>query len=222
MNKPRIGIVLSGCGFLDGAEIQEAVLTMLAVDKNGGEMIMMAPYTDQYHIIDHSTGNVLPDKKRQVHIEAARIARGLVKDLKYVKAGDLDALVLPGGYGAAKNLSDFAFKAEGMSVNPNLVHLINDMYSAGKPIGFICIAPVIGAKVLGSKGIKITIGNDPSTAKVIESLGAIHVNCGTNEFVADEANKVVSTPAYMLGPNIASVEEGISKLVSKVIDLIPK
>jgi enhancing lycopene biosynthesis protein 2 len=220
MAKPKIGIILSGCGYLDGSEIQEAVLTMLAVDKAGAEMIIMAPDIPQKHVINHLTGNESAGESRNVLLEAARIARGAIRPIKDVNAGILDALLFPGGFGAAKNLCDFAFKVAEMNVLPEVEKIIREIHSQGKPIGFICIAPIIAAKTLGDGKLKLTIGNDPKTAKAINEIGGIHVNCPTDDCIIDRDRKIVSTPAYMLGPNIAKVSAGIEKLVNTVIGMI--
>jgi enhancing lycopene biosynthesis protein 2 len=220
MGKPKIGIILSGCGYLDGSEIHEAVLTMLAVDKAGAEMIIMAPDIPQKHVVNHLNGNESAGESRNTLLESARIARGTIKPIKDVSAGTLDALLLPGGYGAAKNLCDFAFKGTGMSVLPEVEKIVREIHSQGKPIGFICIAPVIAAKTLGDGKIKLTIGDDPGTAKAINEMGGVHVNCSTEDCLIDREHKVVSTPAYMLGPNIAKVFAGIEKLVITVIGMI--
>jgi enhancing lycopene biosynthesis protein 2 len=220
MAKPKIGIVLSGCGYLDGAEIHESVLTMLAVDKKGGEMVMISADIEQKHVVDHSTSSEVRGEKRHVMTESARIARGAVMSIANVNAGDLDALIFPGGFGVAKNLSDFAFEGTDMEVLPEVEKLIKEMNDAGKPVGFVCIAPVVAAKVLGDGKLKLTIGSDPSTAQAIEAMGGVHVNCDTVDCIVDSEHKVVSTPAYMLGPNITAVFEGISKLVDAVFGLI--
>jgi enhancing lycopene biosynthesis protein 2 len=215
----RIGVILSGCGYLDGAEIHESVLTLLALDREGVDTIIMAPDIAQKHVVDHSTGNV-DQGERNVSTEAARIARGAIKSISDIKSQDIDALILPGGYGAAKNLSDYAFKGADMNVNSDVAKLITDMNATSKPIGFICISPVICAKVLGSKKPVLTIGKDQDTAINIEKLGAVHKQCNTDDIVIDQNNKIVSTPAYMLGPNIALVDAGITKLVKAVISMI--
>jgi len=220
MAKPKIGIILSGCGYLDGAEVHESVLTLLAVDRLGGEAIIMSPDVNQSHVVDHASGEEAAGERRSVMTEAARIARGAVENLANIKPEDLDALILPGGFGAAKNLCDFAFKGADMTVRPDVEKLIIDINAASKPIGFICIAPVIGAKVLGGKTPSLTIGNDTGTAEAVEKFGAKHVECTTGNCVVDAANKIVSTPAYMLGPNVAKVNEGITKLVKEVIAMI--
>ncbi len=220
MSKPKIGIILSGCGFLDGAEVHESVCTLLAVDELGGEKIITAPDVEQAHVVDHSTSEEASGDKRRVMTEAARIARGPLKNIAELKAADLDALLLPGGFGAAKNLSTFAFDGADMKVNSEVERLIKQMNDSSKPIGFICIAPVIGAKTLGHKKPLLTIGNDAGTAEAVEKLGAVHRDCPVDDCVVDKTNKIVSTPAYMLGPDIAQVNAGIRKLVEEVFKMI--
>jgi enhancing lycopene biosynthesis protein 2 len=219
VKEKRVGVVLSGCGFLDGAEIQEATLTLLYLDRAGAKVTAIAPDVDQMHVVDHAKGEPAKGERRNVLAEASRITRGQITEISRVKGTDLDALILPGGYGAAKNLSTFAVDGKGLEVNPELERLVREMADARKPIGFICIAPVIGAKVLGSRGVRLTIGNDPETAAAIQALGATHVNTPVDDIVVDEKNRVVSTPAYMLGPTISPVGRGIEKLVDKVLQM---
>jgi enhancing lycopene biosynthesis protein 2 len=220
MSKEKhVGVILSGSGFLDGAEIQEATLTLLFLDRRGAKVTAMAPNVDQMHVVDHAKGKPASGEHRNVLAEAARITRGAIADVKTVKASDLDALILPGGYGAAKNLCTFATEGVKLTVNPDVERLVHDMAAAGKPIGFICISPVIAAKVLGSRKVKLTIGNDPDTAAALNAMGAVHVDALVDQIVVDEKNKVVSTPAYMLGPSIAPVSAGIEKLVAAVLEM---
>ena len=214
----KIGVLLSGCGVFDGAEIHEAVLTMLALDRAGAETVCMAPNIQQHHVINHLTQEEM-DEKRNVLVESARIARGEIKDLKDVRAADLDALIMPGGFGAAKNLSDFAFKGADSTVHPEVERILEEMSAAGKPIGAICISPAPLAKALSGKTLEVTIGNDPSTAEAIEAMGGRHRACAVDMIHLDAANKVVTTPAYMLGPGIKDVAVGIEKLVNKVVEL---
>ena len=217
----KIGVVLAGCGYLDGAEIHEATLTLLALDRLGAEVVAMAPNKEQAHVVDHQKSEPVESASaRNVFDESARISRGNLHELGSVNADDLDALILPGGFGAAKNLCDFAFKGADMTVDETLATLIQNVHSAGKPLGFICIAPAIAAKVLGEAKPKLTIGNDPDTAAAINGFGAEHVDCPVDEIVVDERLKVVSTPAYMLGPSIAPVAKGIDKLVEKVVSYL--
>mgnify|MGYP005849403919 CR=1 FL=1 len=218
---PRVGVVLSGCGVYDGAEIHESVLTMLALDRAGADMVLMAPDVEQMHVINHLTGQVVEGERRNVLVESARIARGNIKDIKDVKAGDIDALIFPGGYGAAKNLCNYATKGPDCAVHPEVARLVKDMYEARKPIGAICISPAVIAKVLGNKGPELTIGTDRTTAQDIEKMGAKHIECPVDDFRVDRDNKIVTTPAYMLANRISEAAVGIEKAVRAVLDLIP-
>jgi len=215
----KIGVVLSGCGVRDGSEIHEAVFTLLAIDQCGAEAVCMAPNADfpeTNHLTMQETG-----AQRNALVESARIARGNIRDIKDVKATDLDAIILPGGFGAAKNLCDFAVKGAAASVNPEVARLLREVALAHKPIGAICIAPVVLAAVLGRElAPTITIGNDVGTAAEIEKAGAIHQDCPVTEFVVDRENKFVTTPAYMLANRISEAYEGITKCVKEVIGLI--
>jgi enhancing lycopene biosynthesis protein 2 len=218
-NAKRVGVILAGSGYLDGAEIQEATLTLLFLDRKGAQVTVMAPDVPQMHVVDHRKGEPARGEQRNVLTEAARIARGQVTDIAGVKAADLDALILPGGFGAAKNLCTFAVDGTKLKVNADVERLVREMATAHKPVGFICISPVIAAKVLGDRKPRITIGNDPDTAAAINALGAIHVDRAVDQIEVDEKNKVVSTPAYMLGPSIGPVSTGIEKLVSAVLEM---
>jgi enhancing lycopene biosynthesis protein 2 len=214
----RVGVVLSGCGVFDGAEIHEATMTLFYLDRAGAEIICMAPNVDQMDVVNHIKGEAMGEK-RNVLIESSRIARGVIQDIQEVKASDLDALIFPGGFGAAKNLCNFAAKGPDCTVNPGVEKLIKEMHAAKKPIGFICIAPVIAAKVLGSFGPQVTIGNDKGTAEAIEKMGGKHVDSPVENAVIDQKNKIVTTPAYMLGPTISKVALGIEKVVNEVMKL---
>jgi enhancing lycopene biosynthesis protein 2 len=216
----RVGVLLAGCGFLDGAEIHEATCTLLSLDRRGATAVVFAPDAAQLHVVDHRTGTPVPGESRNVLAEAARIARGQATPLADAKAAELDALILPGGFGAAKNLCTFATQGRAMTVRPDVERLVLAMRAAHKPLGFICISPVIGAKLLGGEGVKLTIGGDAETAAAIESFGARHVACAVEQIVVDERLKVVSTPAYMLGPSIAPVAAGIDRLVSAVLEMV--
>lgn len=214
----RVGVVLSGSGVYDGTEIHEAVITLLALDRAGAAAVCMAPDVDQAHVINHLTGEEEAGAARNVLIESARIARGQVKDIRDVTARELDALILPGGYGAAKNLSTFAFKGADCTVHGDVTRLVKQMHQAGKPIGAMCIAPAAVARIFGGEiRLDLTIGSDPETAAAIERMGARHVETPVTEIVVDEANKVVSTPAYMSAKTISEAAEGIEKLVAAVL-----
>jgi enhancing lycopene biosynthesis protein 2 len=217
----KVGVLLSGCGVFDGAEIHEAVLTLLALDKAGAQIVCMAPNMDQAHVINHLTQEVM-NEKRNVLVESARIARGEIKDLKEVRASDIDALIIPGGYGAAKNLSDFAFQGAAATVHPQVRELLNHMVSAGKPVGAICIAPATLTKALADRHPEVTIGTDRDTAAAIEAMGGRHKACTVDMIHLDSRNNIVSTPAYMLGPGIKDVAQGIEKLVARIVELIGK
>ena len=215
----RVGVVLAGCGFLDGAEIHEAVSTLLALDRRGARLVAAAPDVEQRHVVDHVKGEPAEGPGRNVLVESARIVRGQIVDLAKLSAKDVDALVFAGGYGVAKNLCTFAFEGRRMTVLPEVERVVSELRAAGKPLGFICISPVIAARVLGSEQVKVTIGNDRDTASAIESWGGRHVECKVDEIAVDERLKVVSTPAYMLGPWIAPVYAGIDKLVSALLEM---
>jgi enhancing lycopene biosynthesis protein 2 len=178
----------------------------------------MAPDVDQMDVINHMKGES-GSEKRNVLLESSRIARGDIKDIKDVKAADLDALVFPGGFGAAKNLCSFAVKGADCTVNPDVQRLIKEMHSAKKPIGFVCIAPVIAAKVLGAFNPQLTIGNDKDTAEAIEKMGGKHIVATVDNIVVDRKNRIVTTPAYMLGPTISKVAMGIEKLIKEVLKM---
>ena len=215
----KIGVILSGCGVYDGSEIHEAVITLLAIDRNGAEAVCMAPNIAQLHVVNHLTGEVATGESRNVLVEAARIARGKILPVSEVRAADLDAVMLPGGFGAAKNLSSFAVDGKGMKVIPQVEKLVKAVHAAGKPMGFICISPVIAAKVLGPEGVTVTIGNDKGTADAIASWGAKHVERPVDDIAIDKKLKVVSTPAYMLDSWTAGVYAGIDKLVAAVLEM---
>lgn len=215
----KIGVLLSGCGVYDGAEIHEAVLTLLAIDQCGAQAVCIAPDVAQMHVVNHLTGKPVEGETRNVLVEAARIARGNISDIAGVAAADLDALILPGGFGAAKNLCTFAVDGPDCDAHPEVARLVSEINAAGKPLGLLCIAPAVGAKVLGDTGVELTIGNDAGTAQALEALGAHHYNCDRTQIHTDEARKVVSGPAYMFGDSrISQVAECIENLVRAVIE----
>ena len=214
----KIGVLLSGCGVFDGSEIHEAVLTLLFLDRAGAEIVCMAPDVDQMHVINHLTQEV-SDEKRNVLVESARIARGAIQNVKEVNAGDIDALIIPGGFGAAKNLSDFAVSGVEAKVHAEVKRLVDEMVSAEKPVGAICIAPATLTKAMADQKPEVTIGNDAGTASAIEQMGGQHQNCTVDMIHVDQTNRVVTTPAYMLGPSIKDVAIGIEKLVQQTLDM---
>ena len=214
----KIGLLLSGCGVYDGSEIHESVSALLSICNNGAAVVCIAPDMGMTHTINHFTGEESSDK-RNVLEEASRIARGDILRLSEVDVEALDALIIPGGFGAAKNLCNYAFKGEECTVDKDVAALITSFADRGKPIGAICIAPVVVSKVLGSRGIEVTIGNDKATAAHIEGFGARHIECSPVDFHFDETSKIVTTPGYMTAQNIGEVAQGIEKLVRKVVEI---
>lgn len=215
----KVGVLLSGCGVFDGAEIQEAVFALLALDQQGAHAVCCAP-SKPFDVVDHTTHK--PDgAQRNVLTEAARICRGAIRDVATVTAAEIDALILPGGFGVAKNLSTFAVQGADCQVDPAVNALITEMLTERKPIGAICIAPALLARVAGAGGIRasLTIGNDPATAGSIRTMGCQHQECAVTSVVMDPANRIVSTPAYMLAAGPAEVFSGISRLVTELLKL---
>lgn len=221
MIKRKVGVVLSGCGFLDGAEISEAVLTLLALDRHDLEAVCMAPSGPQAHVVDHMTGEEVPGEGRDVLREAARIARGKIRDLHDVTADEFDAVVLPGGFGVAKNLSDFATRGAEATPNVDVARLLRDTHAQKKPIGAICISPALVACVLGRDAKPtLTIGSDCGTADALQAMGAVHQDSPVDRCVVDEKNRIVSVPAFMCEAGLADISAGIDALVSAVRDLL--
>ncbi len=214
----RIGVVLCGCGAQDGSEIHEATLTIYFLDKLGARIEYFAPRKPQWHTVDHSTGKIQKEEHRQILEESARISRGEIKDLAQAEVNSLDGLIFPGGFGAAKNLCDFAFEKGNCQVDKEVERIIRAMHKAGKPQGFICITPVIAARVLGMFHPQLTIGSDSSTAQILEQWGAKHVISGVEEIIYDPQQKIASTAAYMLGPTISKIAIGIEKLVTQILE----
>ena len=219
---PKVGVVLSGCGVYDGSEIHEAVITLLALDRAGAEAVCMAPDIDQMHVVNHLAGQPAEGEKRNVLIESARIARGKIRNIKDVKADELDALIFPGGFGAAKNLCNFAVKGPDCEIHPEVARLVREIVKAKKPLAAVCIAPALLSKVLGDDKLshKLTIGTDQDTAKALEAMGSTHEACPVNEFIVDKENKIVSSPAYMLAGRISEAAEGIEKTVKAMLEMI--
>ena len=219
---PKVGVILSGSGVFDGSEIHEAVITLLTIERRGADYVCIAPDINQMHTIDHLTGNESEGEQRNVLVESARIARGDIKEIKDVSADEIDALIIPGGFGAAKNLCDFAVKGADCEVNPDVKELVLSMNKVGKPIGAMCIAPALLAKVFEGSDIKptLTIGTDKQTAEAIEKMGAIHNDCSVDDIIVDYDNRIVTTPAYMLAKGISEAGTGIERLVEEVLAMI--
>ena len=213
----KIAVILSGCGVYDGAEIHESVITLLRLDQRGAQVQCFAPNIAQLHVINHLTGEEMPES-RNVLVESARIARGNIKDIREADVEDFDALIVPGGFGSAKNLSNFAVEGAGCSVQPDVLALTEAFAEAGKPVGLICISPALAAKIYGP-GVTCTIGIDADTAAAMNKMGATHADCAVTDIVEDKARKLVSTPAYMLAQSISEAASGINKLVDRVLEL---
>ena len=213
----KFAIVLSGCGVYDGAEIQEAVTAMLAVCRKGHSYQIFAPDIPQFHVLNHITGEEMPEK-RNVMIESARIARGNIKELKSFDPAEYDALLFAGGFGAAKNLSDFAFKGKEYVIIEQVANVIRAMHGAGKPIGAMCIAPVLIAYVI--KGAELTLGGTSGASDAAEERGAIHKVTSHGEVTVDTKNKIATTPCYMLDATIAQVADGAENIVNELINLM--
>lgn len=212
----KIAVVLSGCGVYDGAEIHESTLTMLAIAQQGAAYQCFAPDMDQTHVVNHLTGEEM-NEKRNVLVEAARIARGDIKPLSEYNSAEYDAIVFPGGFGAAKNLCTFAFDGPDCSVNPDVETAIRSTVIAEKPLGALCISPAVVAKVLGD--VNVTIGQDKGTAEAIEKLGATHTTTTHGEIVVDEKYKLVTTPCYMLDATISQIADGANNIVAQILEM---
>ena len=220
MTTKKVAVILSGCGVYDGAEIHESVITLLRLDQRGAKVQCFAPDIAQLHVINHLTGEPMPES-RNVLVESARIARGEIKDVREAKVEDFDALIIPGGFGAAKNLSSFATEGAACSVQADVLNLAEAFAEAGKPIGLMCISPAIAAKIYGP-GVICTIGTDADTAAAVSKMGGTHQECEVSEIVEDKARKLVSTPAYMLAQSISEAASGINKMVDRVLELTQK
>ncbi len=214
----QIAVILAGCGHLDGSEIHESVLTLLALDKAGASYTCLAPNIEQHQVTNYLTGEQQPER-RNVLQEAARIARGEIHDIATANSEDFAGLIIPGGYGVASNLCDFAEKGPQATMQPAVLEFCQGMAKAHKPMGFICIAPVLIPLIVGND-VKLTIGNDATTAANLTDMGAKHISCSVRDHVEDKEHKIVSTPAYMLGQSISEVAAGIEGLVRAVLMMI--
>ena len=218
---PKVAVLLAGCGHLDGAEVREAVLTLLALDQHGATFQCIAPNADQHHVINHATGQPVPGERRNILEESSRIARvGQCLDLAEAKAADFDALVMPGGYGVAKNHCTFAFKGAEGEVRPDVAAFVRAFFEAKKPVGAICIAPAVVALALSGKAsADLTLGNDAGCATAINQLGHHHKDTpNSREIVIDESHKLVTTPAYMFDDaRLSDVWVGIERCVAEVL-----
>jgi enhancing lycopene biosynthesis protein 2 len=217
MSTKTFAVILCGCGHQDGSEIHEATLTLWAIHKSGADFQCFAPNITQHHVLNHLNGEEMPEQ-RNVLIEAARIARDKIKDLAEFDAAAFDGLVIPGGVGAAKNLCTYAFDGPDCTINPDTAQAIQTMHQAGKPIGALCIAPVIVAKVL--EGVTVTAGQDAATAANIRAMGGSHAPTQQGEIAVDQANKIVTTPCYMLESRVDQIGEGAYNLIKAMLELM--
>lgn len=218
-NKPRVAVVLSGCGFLDGAEIHESVCLLVHLSRAGCEVSCFAPDVT-HEVIDHRTHKPVAGATREVLAESARISRGKIQALSQMSSNSFDALCLPGGFGAAKNLCDFASKGAQMGINPQVERALREFHDAGKPIGLCCIAPVLAAKMFGpGQGCQVTLGNDAGVAAAVRAMGATHVDQPVAGVCVDERARIVTTPAYMYDARPHEVYEGVGRLVEHVLRL---
>lgn len=216
----KVAVILSGCGVFDGSEIHEACAALLALSRAGAEALICAPVGDQMHVVDHLAGEPEAGASRRILTESARIARGEISPLAEVDATAVDAVLLPGGFGAAKNLCTFAVDGDQCTVNGEVTAFLKAAHGAGRPIGAMCIAPVILARVFGPDlNPQVTIGNDAATAALITKMGARHVDCPVTGVVVDETNRFVTTPAYMIAENIVQVFDGAAVFVEKLLTL---
>ena len=218
MEKKKFAIVLSGSGVYDGAEIHEATLTMLAIAKAGATYQCFAPDIKQHHVINHLNGKEMQEE-RNVLIESARIARGDIKALSEFNAKDYDALIFPGGFGAAKNLSTVAFDGPDARVNPEVEKAVKGMLTLKKPIGALCISPAFIAKILG-EGVEVTIGSDEGTAGAINAMGGKHIQTTHGEVTIDKKFNVFTTPCYMLDATILDIEKGATNIVKAMMETL--
>lgn len=215
----QVAVILSGCGVQDGSEIYETTLTLLRLDQLGIGYRCFAPDIDQQHVIDHRSGEVAQGETRNVLTESARLARGEIAPLAELAADEFDAAILPGGFGAAKNLSNFAEAGADLRVLGELAETLAGFREARKPIGLMCISPVMVPRLLGT-GIAVTIGHDPGVSGAISAMGGLHRSCGVEDIVVDFENRVVTTPAYMLATRISEAATGIFKLVDRLDELM--
>jgi len=223
----KIAVVLSGCGVYDGTEVHEAAAALAALSRAGAEVEMFAPEVDQAHVVDHSKGAEM-DQTRSVMLESARIARTAVKPLTQLTVDGADAVVIPGGFGAAKNLSDFGFKGADMTVHGEMERVIKDFHGAGKPLALCCISPIIAAKVLGDKNPKLTLGSTGEEAdwpyqgsiEVARGFGGNMEEMSVGEVCVDSDNKIVTTPAFMFNGKFHEIQDGVSQMISELMKLL--
>ncbi len=214
----KIALLLSGCGYLDGTEVTECVSTIIKLSELGTKWTPFS-ISKSYSPTSHFAPEHSPPGPLNCLEESARITRSQMTDLKEIRVKDYDALVIPGGYGVAKNFCSWALDGPSCSVDKNVKSVIEEFHSLSLPIGAWCIAPALVSRVLGQHNIQVTIGNDTETAAGIEKTGAIHVPCSVTDFVTDRENKIISTPAYMLQAQPHEVFQGISSALKELWEM---
>nr|WP_298966419.1 isoprenoid biosynthesis glyoxalase ElbB [uncultured Halomonas sp.] len=215
----QVAVILAGCGVYDGSEIYETTLTLLRLDQLGIDYHCFAPDIKQHHVINHLTQEVAEGEQRNVLQESARLARGNIRPLGELNADHFDAVIVPGGFGVAKNLSDFAMASDNMQVLETLKDALTGFRDDAKPIGLMCISPVLVPRLLGD-GIAVTVGNDPAVSGAISAMGGLHRSCSVEDIVVDFEHRVVTTPAYMLATRISEAATGIFKLVDRIAEMM--
>jgi len=213
----KFAVILAGSGVFDGAEIHEATLTLLAIKKLGADYEIFAPDILQHHVVNHLTGQEMPET-RNVLVESARIARGNIKPLSRFSAGVFDAIILPGGFGVAKNLCSWAYEGDNCTINPEVEKALRDMNNSGKPVGALCIAPVIIGKLF--PGTNVTTGDDPASAAYINKMGSEYTKAAHGEVIVDHKRKIFSTPCYMLDADIVQIAEGAENIVREMLKVM--
>ena len=229
MAKPKIAVLLSGCGVFDGSEIHESVFTLLALDQAGAEYQCIAPNMQQHHVVNHITGDEM-NEKRNVLIESARIARGNIKPIEDVSSKDFDGLMMPGGFGAAKNLTEWAFSGPDGKIHPEVRRIINEMVLDNKPVVAVCMSPTVVAKAFEGTSIKpkLTVGTTQEKSPYdiaaisagMEKTGAVAEMVTVEEIVVDEKNKIITSPCYMMEANVSQIYNGIKKAVGKMMEWV--
>ncbi|XP_060612509.2 putative glutamine amidotransferase-like class 1 domain-containing protein 3B, mitochondrial [Anolis sagrei] len=223
MGQKKVAVILSGCGVYDGSEVHEVSAVMVHLSREGAQAVLFAPNVPQKHVVNHATGQPMEKEERNVLAESARIGRGNVKDLDLLKVQDLDALIIPGGFGVAKNLCSWASEGKDCSVSEGVEGAIRAFHAAGKPLGLCCIAPVLAAKIL--PGCEVTVGHDAEcetwpyaqTAQALKEMGCKHVNRSVGEIHVDPKHKLVTTSAFMCNAPVHEIHDGIGKMVHEVL-----
>jgi enhancing lycopene biosynthesis protein 2 len=215
---PTIGVILSGAGHKDGSELHESVLVLLSLAQLGVGCTVYAPDIKLAEV-DHTTGQPT-GAERSVLKEAARIARGRIKDLARSQGTDHEGWILPGGGGATNNLSDFAARGANAVVTKEVNRVLREAFAARIPVGACGNAPLVVALVAraSSRRLRLTIGDDAELARMLEGMGHVHIAAAVDDIAIDGDRKIVTTPASMFDAPIDAVARGIHKMVKQVCD----